>query len=83
MASRPELGTRRDRLRVIPGQVPDPARFPEGCRFHPRCACAIAPCRVQNPALGMAGDAHLARCLRAAEIAAGTLDPVSGEARRG
>jgi peptide/nickel transport system ATP-binding protein/oligopeptide transport system ATP-binding protein len=83
MASRPELGARRDRLRVIPGQVPDPARFPEGCRFHPRCACAIAPCRVQLPGLGLAGETHLARCLRAQEIAAGTLDPVSGEPHRG
>ncbi|MCO6439167.1 MAG: ABC transporter ATP-binding protein [Phycisphaerae bacterium] len=25
-------------LPVIPGNVPDPADFPPGCRFHPRCA---------------------------------------------
>jgi hypothetical protein len=25
------------RLEVIPGSVPDPADFPPGCRFHPRC----------------------------------------------
>ena len=28
---------RRSRLEVIPGSVPDPLRFPPGCRFHPRC----------------------------------------------
>ena len=27
----------RTALRVIPGNVPNPARFPRGCRFHPRC----------------------------------------------
>jgi peptide/nickel transport system ATP-binding protein len=27
-----------DRLHVVPGQVPNPANMPPGCRFHPRCA---------------------------------------------
>jgi oligopeptide/dipeptide ABC transporter ATP-binding protein len=33
----PRLGARAHRLDTIPGQVPNPARFPEGCKFHPRC----------------------------------------------
>jgi oligopeptide/dipeptide ABC transporter ATP-binding protein len=33
----PKLGARAHRLDTIPGTVPNPARFPEGCKFHPRC----------------------------------------------
>ena len=34
----PKLGGhKRDRLDTIPGTVPNPARFPTGCKFHPRC----------------------------------------------
>jgi oligopeptide/dipeptide ABC transporter ATP-binding protein len=34
----PRLGHAADRLEAIPGAVPNPASFPSGCRFHPRCA---------------------------------------------
>ena len=74
-ASLPKLGERVDRLRVIPGTVPNPARFPDGCRFHPRCAVMIERC-LQDPSLEAIADGHLSRCWRAREIAAGTLDPV-------
>src|SRR5438270_4415763 len=37
LASLPRLGGEREVLRVIPGNVPNPARFPQACRFHPRC----------------------------------------------
>jgi oligopeptide/dipeptide ABC transporter ATP-binding protein len=33
----PRLGGRVGRLETIPGTVPNPARFPAGCKFHPRC----------------------------------------------
>jgi len=33
----PKLGNLAERLATIPGQVPNPARFPSGCKFHPRC----------------------------------------------
>ena len=40
----PRLGMKQDRLLTIPGMVPNPTRFPSGCKFHPRCprtrACA-------------------------------------------
>ena len=74
-ASLPTLGVKVDRLRVIPGTVPNPARFPAGCRFHPRCPVMVDRC-LQEPALDAHAPAHLARCWRAPEIAAGTLDPV-------
>jgi len=81
LASLPRPGRRGEPLRVIPGQVPDAVRFPAGCRFHPRCPVAIERCRAAEPPLAPAGEDHLARCWRAAEIAAGTLDPVTGEER--
>ncbi len=33
----PQLGALAERLETIPGSVPDPAKFPGGCKFHPRC----------------------------------------------
>ena len=33
----PKLGRDTERLETIPGQVPNPARFPSGCKFHTRC----------------------------------------------
>ncbi len=35
--SMPSLGRHKERLDTIPGTVPNPARFPSGCKFHPRC----------------------------------------------
>ena len=33
----PKLGARAARLATIPGTVPNPAKFPTGCKFHTRC----------------------------------------------
>ena len=74
-ASLPKLGVVQDRLRVIPGTVPNPARFPAGCRFHPRCPVMIDKC-LDMPALDPYLPSHLSRCWRSAEIAAGKLDPI-------
>ena len=35
----------------LPGEVPDPARPPEGCRFNPRCPYAFDRCRTEAPPL--------------------------------
>ena len=35
----------------LPGEVPDPARPPSGCRFHPRCPYAFEPCPTEEPSL--------------------------------
>ncbi len=74
-ASLPKLDAVQDRLRVIPGSVPNPARFPVGCRFHPRCPVAQNRC-LEEPALVEIEPGHQSRCFRAGEIAAGTLSPV-------
>jgi peptide/nickel transport system ATP-binding protein len=78
-ASLPKLGETRDTLRVIPGNVPNPARFPEGCRFHPRCPVMLTPKCLELPDLRAIDGDHASRCFRAEEIAAGTLDPAPEE----
>jgi peptide/nickel transport system ATP-binding protein len=35
----------------LPGEVPDPAHPPSGCRFHPRCPYAFERCPVEEPPL--------------------------------
>jgi oligopeptide/dipeptide ABC transporter ATP-binding protein len=35
----------------LPGEVPDPARPPSGCRFHPRCPHAFDRCPREEPPL--------------------------------
>ena len=74
-ASLPRLGEEQERLRVIPGNVPNPARFPQGCRFHPRCPVRQERCLTDPPVLAFERG-RTSRCWRADEIAAGTLDPV-------
>jgi len=49
IASRPDLSTEENRLQVIPGNVPDLSRRPEGCPFHPRCDRVTDACRTGFP----------------------------------
>ncbi len=59
-----------DRLPTIPGTVPEPGRWPSGCRFAPRCAHADDACRAEQPALRRTGEADVA-CLHPAGDGAG------------
>ena len=45
LASVPRLDVARDRLKTIPGHVPEATRFASGCRFADRCESADAICR--------------------------------------
>jgi peptide/nickel transport system ATP-binding protein len=36
---------------ALPGEIPDPARPPSGCRFHPRCPRVMDRCRSEVPEL--------------------------------
>jgi len=48
LRSIPRLGTKKQRLETIPGSVPNAARLPSGCKFHPRCPVARPSC-AQEP----------------------------------
>jgi len=61
LKSIPKLGEKRRRLPVIPGEVPNPLYFPDGCRFHPRCEFATDICRRTMPELKVVDD-HLVAC---------------------
>jgi peptide/nickel transport system ATP-binding protein/oligopeptide transport system ATP-binding protein len=60
----PKLGANRERLDTIPGTVPNPARFPTGCKFHPRChrMQGDARCARDEPGLHEVSTRHWAAC---------------------
>ncbi|MBN1866736.1 ABC transporter ATP-binding protein [Candidatus Sumerlaeota bacterium] len=68
--SRPRIESAREgeRLQAIPGNVPKPTAWPEGCRFHPRCPHVRESCKQRPPDLGLFGPGHATRCIRAREI---------------
>lgn len=47
----PRVGGERVRLEGIGGNTPSPRNWPPGCRFHPRCASAMARCSQEVPLL--------------------------------
>ena len=47
---------------ALPGEVPDPAQPPSGCRFHPRCAHVFDRCSVEVPPLYALGGERTAAC---------------------
>ncbi len=55
-------------LTVIPGSVPQPGAFPEGCRFHPRCSYVQDDCRVKSQDLLQMTETRRVRCWRAGEL---------------
>ena len=57
----PSAATRGRPLRAIPGQVPSPLDWPDGCRFRDRCPCAFARC-AEHPPLLPCGQQRTARC---------------------
>jgi len=64
--------THQQRLEAIPGNVPNPLNLPSGCAFHPRCKF-FKPglCDADIPTLQDAGNGHMVRCVRWAEIQKG------------
>ncbi len=62
MNSVPKLGAGTQRLRAIPGHVPQLDALPSGCRFHPRCPKAQADCSQKVPALIEVESNRWVRC---------------------
>ena len=54
--------SKKRRLEVIEGIVPNPLDLPEGCSFHPRCKFAKQICKQMDPELVALG-ARRVRCL--------------------
>ena len=57
----PRLGAHNEELAVIPGTVPPPTDWPQGCRFRGRCPFEFEKC-PEPPPLFEAGPRHLSRC---------------------
>jgi peptide/nickel transport system ATP-binding protein len=67
-ACRPQLGSRRSRLSLIQGSVPDPAARPSGCAFHPRCPFATERCARETPAMEAVSEHHRVACFEWSEV---------------
>jgi oligopeptide/dipeptide ABC transporter ATP-binding protein len=65
LAASPRFGSHysKERLKVIPGKVADPANPGPGCPFAPRCASAVEQCSLDIPPLTNTGI-HNFRCHR-------------------
>jgi len=63
----PQVGVHKERLEVIPGNVPNPLHFPSGCHFHPRCplGCQDAQCQKEHPELKELRPNHWVACWKA------------------
>lgn len=62
LQSIPRLDDSGKELSVIPGMVPNPVAFPEGCRFHPRCILAEERCKKNSMNLEEKESGHMVRC---------------------
>ncbi len=60
IGSIPVVGTVREELNVIPGNVPNLIDLPKGCRFTPRCGAPVTP-----------ASPRASRCPKRAERASG------------
>jgi len=49
LAAIPKPETRRKRLSIIKGSIPDLINRPQGCTFYPRCSYATEICRENKP----------------------------------
>jgi peptide/nickel transport system ATP-binding protein len=65
----PSLALKREKLKVIPGAIPNLIEPPAGCRFHPRCEFAKDQvCTLKVPPLLEVEPEHFVACARAMEI---------------
>lgn len=60
--SKPDMAETAERLKVIPGNVPDLKNKPSGCPFHPRCRQAMPVCAQEYPADTVKEPGHQVAC---------------------
>ncbi len=64
LESIPKIGVHADELEVIPGNVPNPAHMPKGCKFSDRCKYCFERCLEEEPGFADLGNGHFSRCWR-------------------
>ena len=52
----------KERLKPIPGLMPDPMNLPEGCKFGPRCPYATEACKSGNIPTREISPGHFVKC---------------------
>ena len=62
LKSIPVIGDERDELYNIKGMLPTPKDYPRGCRFAPRCECAMERCMNDFPPMFEHRDGRKVRC---------------------
>jgi oligopeptide/dipeptide ABC transporter ATP-binding protein len=62
LAAVPRLRSTLKRMSSIPGNVPNPADLPPGCKFHPRCPHARDICRQTEPQAEKITETHGVKC---------------------
>ena len=63
LESIPRINIETERLRVIPGDVPELIKPPPGCKFHPRCEYAKEACSKEEPSLIEVEHGHQVACV--------------------
>jgi peptide/nickel transport system ATP-binding protein len=58
----PHIDNKKNRLAVIPGEVPTLRNTPSGCPFHPRCKQVMDRCKSEHPSIYTLGHDHSVRC---------------------
>src|SRR5262249_39000969 len=65
LQSTPRLDAAGQNLTPIPGQPPDLAALPAGCKFQPRCPRAIERCETGDPGWSAGATGQRFRCFNA------------------
>ncbi len=69
LAANPIMAEHGKPLRAIPGTVPPPQAWPNGCHFADRCPFKTSACEVPIELVGLAEiPEHEARCIRVGEL---------------
>ncbi len=63
----PSLHQDVERLKPIPGMMPNPTDLPVGCNFFERCSNRMDCCKEKKPATSEVEPGHLVKCYRAGE----------------
>lgn len=62
IASVAKMGDEKGTFVQIPDSLPSPLNKPQGCYFHPRCACAMEKCKKCMPPIRTMEDGRQLRC---------------------